>query len=101
LRDSGDVRTDDNRGPAAPHDIARVLNESLERDPAVFVSALMTIMKAHGMSAMARASHVSRYTLYRYERGSDRPLFETVVRMTAACGLKLMVVPDDEGHGGQ
>lgn len=48
------------------------------------------------MTTMAKRAGVSRYTLYRYEAGNDRPLLETTLKMAAACGFKLMVVPADE-----
>ena len=79
-----------------PEDIARRLSKALERDPAAFTSALMAVIKERGMTSIAREAGVSRHSLYRYEWGVDRPLLETVVRMTAACGLKLTVVPDDK-----
>jgi probable addiction module antidote protein len=84
------------QSPGKPEEIAKRLSKALERDPAAFTSALMALIKQRGMTAMAKQTGVSRHTLYRYEWGDDRPLLETVVKMTAACGFKLMVVPDHE-----
>lgn len=84
------------RKGAKPEEIARRLSKALEKDPAAFTSALMELVKQYGMTAMAKQSGVSRHTLYRYEWGVDRPLLETAVRMTAACGFKLVVVAADD-----
>ena len=78
-------------------DVSVTLNEALARgDAASFTAALMEIIKERGMTSMARQTGVSRHTLYRYEWGTDRPLLETALKMTAACGFKLAVIPDDE-----
>jgi probable addiction module antidote protein len=79
-----------------PEVIAKRLNSALQKGPAAFTSALMAVVKQKGMTAMAKQSGVSRHTLYRYEWGVDRPLLETAIRMTTACGFKLMVVPADD-----
>jgi probable addiction module antidote protein len=80
-----------------PEEIAITLSKALERgDSASFTASLMEVVRAGGMTSMAKRAGVSRYTLYRYEAGNDRPLLETTLRMAAACGFKLMVVPDDE-----
>jgi probable addiction module antidote protein len=76
-----------------PEEIASRLNKALARgDSAAFIAALMEIVRARGLASMARQTGVSRHTLYRYEWGTDRPLFETALRMTEACGFKLVVV---------
>jgi probable addiction module antidote protein len=61
-----------------------------------FTAALMKLVKARGMTSVARKTGVSRHTLYRYEWGEDRPLLETALKMTAACGFKFTIVPSDE-----
>lgn len=76
-------------------DIAKRLSKALERDPAAFTADLMTLVKSRGLTSVARETGVSRHTLYRYEWGEDRPLLATALKITAACGFKLMVVPDD------
>ena len=87
------------QSPEKPEEIAKHLSKTLERDPAAFTSALMALIKQRGMTAMAKPTGVSRHTLFRHEWGDDRPLLETVVKMTAACGLKLLFVPDHEPKG--
>jgi len=80
-----------------PEDIAIRLSKALERgDSASFTAALMEIVKERGMTSMARQTGVSRHTLYRYEWGEDRPLLETALKMTTACGFKLLVVPQQD-----
>jgi probable addiction module antidote protein len=78
-----------------PEDIARRLSKALESGDAAFTSALMEIVKQVGITAVAKRTGVSRHTLYRYEWGSDRPMLETALKVTSACGFKLMVVPTE------
>jgi probable addiction module antidote protein len=81
------------RKSSKPEDIADRLSNALARgDSASFTAGLMEIVKERGMTSMARQTGVSRHTLYRYEWGTDRPLLETALKMTTACGFKLMVV---------
>jgi len=79
-----------------PEDIAVRLSRALERSGTEFTTALVEVIKERGMTAMAKEIGVSRHTLYRYEWATDRPLLETVVKMTAACGFRLLVVPDQK-----
>ena len=79
-----------------PEEIAKRLSKALDRNPAAFTAALMKLVHARGMTSVARKMGVSRHTLYRYEWGDDRPLLETAVKMTTACGFKLLVIPADE-----
>lgn len=82
------------RKSSKPEDIADRLSKALARgDSASFTSALMEIVRDRGLRSVSKQIGVSRQTLYRYEWGTDRPLLETALKMTAACGFKLMVVP--------
>ena len=82
------------RKSSKPEDIADRLSNALARgDSASFTSALMEIVRERGLTSVAKQTGVSRHTLYRYEWGTDRPLLETALKVTAACGFKLMVVP--------
>jgi probable addiction module antidote protein len=78
-----------------PEDIARNLSKALERGAPAYMSELMEIVRERGMTNMANKADVCRYTLYRHEWGTARPLLETVLKMTAACGLRLTIVTDD------
>jgi probable addiction module antidote protein len=76
-------------------DVALNLTTALDKSADAFISVLMDTIRSQGITSMARRTGVSRHTLYRYVWGTDRPMFETVVKLTAACGVKLIVVPDD------
>ena len=76
-------------------DVAQSLTAALDKSSDAFISVLMDTIRAQGITSMSRRTGVSRHTLYRYVWGTDRPMFETVVKLTAACGVKLIVVPDD------
>ena len=67
-----------------------------ENDPAEFAHALGTIARARGMTEIARASGLTREALYRALRSDAQPRFDTVFRVCAALGVKLVaqaVVP--------
>jgi len=61
-----------------------------ENDPAEFAHALGTIARARGMTEIARASGISREALYRALRPDAQPRFDTVSRVCAALGVKLV-----------
>ena len=61
-----------------------------ENDPAEFAHALGTIARARGMTEIARASGITREALYRALRPDAQPRFETVSRVCAALGVKLV-----------
>ena len=82
-----------------PKDVARRLSEPLDLSDRAFTAELMEIVREQGITTMARKAGVSRHSLYRYEWGTDRPLFETVIKMAAACGVKLTVVPTQGSKG--
>ncbi len=61
-----------------------------ENDPAEFAHALGTIARARGMTEIARASGITREALYRALRPDAQPRFDTVSRVCAALGVKLV-----------
>jgi probable addiction module antidote protein len=61
-----------------------------ENDPAQFAHALGTIARARGMTEIARASGLTREALYRALRSDAQPRFDTVSRVCAALGVKLV-----------
>jgi probable addiction module antidote protein len=71
--------------------IAAFLTDILEaNDPAPLASALGDIARARGMSEIARASGLSREALYKALRPDAQPRFETITRVCAALGVRLV-----------
>jgi len=64
-----------------------------ENDPAALAGALGTIARARGMSEIAKASGFTREALYKALRPDAQPRFETVSRVCAALGVKLVAQP--------
>jgi probable addiction module antidote protein len=77
-----------------PAILAKKFSMALNRGETTFLLTLMDAIKAQGISAVARKTGISRYTLHRYAKGDDRPLFTTVIKLTAACGVKVAFVPE-------
>ena len=61
-----------------------------ENDPAALAGALGTIARARGMSEIANASGIGREALYKALRPDAHPRFETISRVCAALGVKLV-----------
>ncbi|TAH45008.1 MAG: putative addiction module antidote protein [Betaproteobacteria bacterium] len=61
-----------------------------ENDPAALASALGTVARARGMTEIAKASGITREALYKALRPDAKPRFETVSRVCAALGVKLV-----------
>ncbi|THF64258.1 addiction module antidote protein [Pseudothauera rhizosphaerae] len=64
-----------------------------ENDPAALADALGTVARARGMSDIAKASGITREALYKALRPTSQPRFETISRVCAALGVKLVAVP--------
>ena len=74
--------------------IAEYLTVVLEEDdPAALADALGTIARARGMSDIARASGITREALYKALRPNASPRFETISRVCAALGVRLVAQP--------
>lgn len=75
-------------------DIAMYLTSVLEEnDSAELTHALGVIARARGMTEVARASGLTREALYKALRPSAHPRFETIARVCAALGVKLVAQP--------
>jgi probable addiction module antidote protein len=61
-----------------------------ENDPAALAGALGSIARARGMSEIAKASGLTREALYRALRPDAQPRFDTISRVCAALGVKLV-----------
>lgn len=71
--------------------IAEYLNLVLEDgDPKLLAATLGDIAKARGMTEIAKASGISREALYRALREGATPRFDTIAKVCAALGVKLV-----------
>lgn len=61
-----------------------------ENDSALLAAALGDIARARGMSEIAKASGITREALYKALRPDAQPRFDTVSRVCAALGVKLV-----------
>ena len=74
--------------------IAAYLTEIIAaNDPALLAAALGDIARARGMSEIAKASGISREALYKALRSDAQPRFDTISRVCAALGVKLVAQP--------
>ncbi len=75
-------------------EIAAYLTAMLEEDdPALLAAALGDIARARGMSQIARESGIAREALYKALRPGSEPRFETIRRVCAALGVRLVAQP--------
>jgi probable addiction module antidote protein len=73
---------------------AAYLKEVMETgDNELFLSALGDVAKVRGMTEVAKASGLSRESLYKAVRPGSKPQYETIDRIVHALGLKLTVSP--------
>ncbi len=71
--------------------IAAYLSDILTaNDPALLAAALGDIARARGMSEIAKASGITREALYKALRPDAQPRFDTISRVCAALGVKLV-----------
>jgi len=71
--------------------IAAYLTDSLTtNNPSLLAAALGDIARARGMSDIAKASGITREALYKALRSDAQPRFDTVSRVWAARGVKLV-----------
>jgi probable addiction module antidote protein len=75
-------------------DIAAYLTTVLEEgDPALLAAALGDIARARGMTQVAKDSGITREALYKALRPGSEPRFDTVSRVCAALGVRLVAQP--------
>ncbi len=75
-------------------DIAEYLTAMIEGgDPAMLAAALGDIARARGMGDIAKASGLTREALYKALRPNAQPRFDTVSRVCAALGVRLVAQP--------
>lgn len=74
--------------------IAAYLTDILAaNDGALLASALGDIARARGMSDIAKSAGITREALYKALRPGSAPRFDTVNRVCAALGVRLVVQP--------
>ena len=74
--------------------VAAYLTDILNaNDPALLAVALGDIARARGMSEIAKASGITREALYKALRPDAQPRFDTISRVCAALGVRLVVQP--------
>lgn len=61
-----------------------------ENNPALLAAALGDIARARGMGEIARVSGITREALYKALRPDAQPRFDTISRVCAALGVKLV-----------
>jgi len=64
-----------------------------ENDAALLAAALGDIARARGMTQVAKDSGITREALYKALRPGSAPRFDTVSRVCAALGVRLVAQP--------
>lgn len=64
-----------------------------ENNPAALADALGSVARARGMTDIAKASGITREALYKALRPNAQPRFETVSKVCAALGVRLVAQP--------
>lgn len=74
--------------------IAAYLTDILEaQDSALLAAALGDIARARGMTEIAKVSGIAREALYKALRPDAQPRFDTISRVCAALGVRLVAEP--------
>ena len=74
--------------------IAEYLSAALEEDePDMFLSALADVVKARGMTQVAKDSGLGRESWYKALAPGAKPRYETVVKLARALGVKFSLEP--------
>lgn len=72
-------------------DVAAYLTAVLEEnDPALLATALGDIARSRGMTQVAKDSGITREALYKALRPGSEPRFDTISRVCAALGVRLV-----------
>ena len=75
-------------------DVAAYLTTILEEnDAALLAAAIGDIARARGMTQVAKDSGIAREALYKALRPGSEPRFETISRVCAALGVRLVAQP--------
>ena len=75
-------------------DMAAYLTTVLEEnDPSLLAAALGDMVRSRGMTQVARDSGITREALYKALRPGSDPRFDTISRVCAALGVRLVAQP--------
>ena len=72
------------------HYIAAALEDP---NPEVFLMAVRDVARARGMTQLPRASGLGRESLYKALSPGAKPRYDTMLKLLAALGVKLNLVP--------
>ena len=74
--------------------VAAYLTDVMEAgDPALLAAALGDIARARGMTEIAKASGIAREALYKALPADSQPRFDTISKVCAALGVRLVAQP--------
>ncbi len=74
--------------------MAAYLTDILQaNDAGLLAAALGDIARARGMSEIAKAAGITREALYKALRAGSEPRFDTISRVCAALGVRLVAQP--------
>jgi len=77
---------------ASDESVAAYLTDILEADdPGLLAAALGDIARARGMGEIAKSAGITREALYKALRPGSAPRLDTVKKVCAALGLRLVV----------
>ncbi len=77
-----------------PEDVAAYLEAVFEENDPAFISyALGIVARSEGMTQIAKATGLTRASLYKALSAEGNPEFATVLKVITALGLKLRVAP--------
>ena len=74
-------------------DIAYYLEATVEEDVSLLPAALGTVARALGMSDLARATGLSRETLYKTLSSGGNPTLNTLSKVLEAYGVRISLTP--------
>jgi probable addiction module antidote protein len=83
----------------SPVAIAAYLTEAFETNDAAYIcTALDTVARAKGMRDVAKATGLSRESLYKTFKETAKPEFDTVRKVMMSFGVKLVAEPIDDSQ---
>ena len=69
-----------------------------ENDASLLAAALGDIARARGMTQVAKDSGITREALYKALRPGSEPRFDTISRVSATLGVRLVAEPDNHAR---